>query len=107
MSNFKDQKFWIGWDEELSKLVQDILFAQGYRWMHHGQKPSNLSALYLTTNHNGSLLFGEYRSIFLSNPEREIDVSWMSPRETIDIDGTVYYRDDYDEAIANLTEVKS
>lgn len=34
MAKFKEMKFWIGDDPELSKRVQEALFSAGYGWSH-------------------------------------------------------------------------
>ena len=52
----KAMKFWIGDDEELSKIVQEILFKLGYSWTEESEI-QNTDKYALFADNDGSSVF--------------------------------------------------
>lgn len=111
MSEFKEMKFWIGDDEELSKQVQKILNDQGYEW-GHGESVQNTGSLALYTTLNGRIIYsGDTNRVgikhFDTEPEQEINIGWMrtAKQETIELGGKTYIKSELEEALSHIKPI--
>lgn len=108
---FKNQKFRVA-NGVISKLLQEELFKQGYKWGLCGQNVSHTHKPYLYTYESGAINFGDTLSHFLEHESEEIRVvtenrlviAELKPveRPKVVVFGHTYYKDEVVAALAKL-----
>lgn len=82
MSEFKEYKFNIGNNPEVSEIIQKIGFMLGYEWQCYGPTYERLSAPYIFFKQNGHIGYGNDKDYFESDPREEINIEWMKPQKS-------------------------
>ena len=109
MSKFKEMKFWIGDDQELSKGVQFILFGLGYTWISGDREFIKYPDVGGIVTDDLGRFYRLGHKIEFDNANIEwININWMSKpdRKTYSSGGKEYYEDDVDALIAASSKIK-
>lgn len=103
---FKEMKFNVKGDPELSRRVQEMMFDLGLKWGHNGREVQHIVQPYLYNR--GDIIYWSNGSYEFSNllTGNEINIDWMrSQRETITIGDKSYYLDEIEVALANINPI--
>jgi len=109
MFEFKNMKFNIGYDKEVSKVIQERLFVLGYRWSMGGKRFRHTDKCFLFTGVTGKILSSNSGVVFSEDIGADIDIGWLCGedlRSTVLIGGKHYFEDELAAALANLEEAK-
>lgn len=110
MTQFKNQKFKVA-NATISRLLQEELFKQGYKWGINGQNIAHDHKPYLYTYESGTINYGDTVSHYLEHAneetriitENKLVIAELQPiRPKTIIFGKTYYKDDVDAALAKL-----
>jgi hypothetical protein len=84
-------KFWIGDDPDLSKMVQEALFAAGHKWASGDANIQHTDSDYLAINDCGDVVMGYARAAYGESPRKEINIDWMrTKKEPVELFGKKY-----------------
>lgn len=108
MSEFKNMKFWMGGDGDISTSVQLILLEQGYSWGMSENKPRYIGSNYICSYADGALGWGGAKASFDECKYEEINIDWMRTKkpETIELNGKTYVKTELEEALRNIKPVE-
>lgn len=105
MSEFKEMKFWIGDDAELSERVQNILFILGCRWFSgDAVQITSSTSLYVD---GGCITYGGHsrkEDWFDKQSHKEINIDWLrtAKPETVELGGKTYIKSELEEALSHI-----
>lgn len=108
MSKFKNMKFNISNNPEVSKAIQGILFSIGYRWYCDEKQIQSTDEPFLFADASGKITYDNNKQRFLTKENEEINIEWMKPssvRETVELNNNLYYKDELEEALANIRPI--
>jgi hypothetical protein len=111
MTKFKEMKFWIGDDAELSERIQNILFGAGYKWSDGSLAvgETGMPSLYAHEDGNITYASGDIvpKTFTCHEKHMEINIDWMRSTKPDAVEPETPEVMTKEEAEQQISELKS